>query len=1762
MLSKVQNLMLFSAEPASYMEAQPKATHIPNSSSHLTQEENWSALTEGLSQLNNQVDLGGEVREEKTDLLMHFVSNLKYEEPSDGVPAGALASDGYLSISTPVTVESVIEGANAEERNRLEEALAAAIRAGNDTLDDGYTVKSDRINLPCVRTRGHLVRSGQPGAWNMSCLYDFNSAPLNQVQTNLPVSHNSIEINVDNENAPIVNPKTPPFPMLTDSPYLLNNTGTRLLNLRSKRSSDFTISWGDEYEQEVWEDRAVNSKLFRWMTNPHARTYLGPNDEGSGYYIGDNHSRNGFYRNHEVERMVAAVLFNFENLPIRIPVGLKLDKIKSIIKDFQPPSYPEGEYTIKLSPQLGPVRDKISASIAYLNNRLEILDPITRISNLTQPQADYLQFRRMLVHEEHITDLEEALTYYGVAYIQPPGLELFNTTFLYVSTVHLDSSLRYIAINSEINYDEHEYSKPIRDAYKKMLIDLHTTFFTLKDRVIKPGIKIGQKKYYTKYLRKLRVTSNYHLIPESEEKVILRKALNFESYKMGLLALDETLCLIADSCCEARAQLNKILKRNKVDREVCHIYNKFSYAEALAYPSVYSEPLFQEGCTQLLYGAQDGTEEEEEFALFDEAEEAEGEELFEVVNPVETNNSTSLLEDTNNHHRTKRFSFFRLASRGWRRVKVMVNWKNKYPKINSGYKSNYSKNRIATARSKIRSWYASSITRAKNGKLARTSKNPAASGSGFSNWVLKNIKGKKKRCRRSDTRMCGLSGTPSTSRANVGVSMTPDVSMRTAQFLDAKVKGGSAANLRHYSDKITRSMEINRDVSRHQLRDIPRGDRTPMPNVDGLYTTVDRIPHPSQIRGRPASTNCHDYTTNWPGEAMCGTINQFSKSDWLKAKRATSGTSIDSFGSVLNSEDIWATKRFKFDAKRLRDRSFKNRRDTTAQDRWERRLNARKVPKRARYQYQSEISMGNYERPFLTAKKRPLKYKATLKEDMAISDPFRAKSDYVFYEGSVKRVPSSKSVTSSGTKPKKRIKSDNSKSSSGYAGSDKMDISETPGSNTRKQSLAEGDASVDQLAESFGKMDINKGPSRTSSPTRNSNKMDVDSTPAKSGTNTPNVGEVPMDTSPPAVRSRSQPVGTRIHSTDGQLSASSSSSSMDVDRVPPLNHDSRSPSIRTMNPESSWHDNGLNVESINQPRGHQGSAMQQSGSNFRTQSGSSRSIQPLSANQMDTPLKNTRDINQSPSRSLPDQGTDTIGRQSNVGGINSANGQKATSLPDDLNKVSRADGTGPSSIDSLRPARTPSMETLSSAGRGPAPTPAPRSIRPNAGGSPTPPTPAPRKRPSGNEVDLPLDANGVEAFTKMTPLQRFKKIAKNTAVYGGGSLFSTMMAVEMAMGMHSMATNMGLEKDSFELQKETFEHTKKMDAKRMALDQEQHYQTTVTNLLAMLTQNGTTSVEEASKMVVKFANAAGFQLKNGTGLYHEQLRQAFSEALASEIALAKSTGNAQAVTHARMAGIIKAIDLMANTPDEYKEQLRRDLQPLITAIHTELLDQPNFGSLDYEGNSTATAQIEFKLVKFKNVDAWFDYLDELEEIFTDGITTTDGNFLEQDFGRLFNLAFQTADDSDSFFEYKKDKYDIDKEKIKATLRAIYDDIRIDTMQKLKDKINSVIKEIHEMLIENFPNFEPDLMIFRNQLYKDCVHMSNQCIRNVSTMATGMVSNKLKSFLEAVDFTVQERGSARYDLRLTLTLKTLLKERNIWSNPVNPVVDPTPKSLFP
>ena len=1732
-LGKVQIFICFLAEPTNHVETHPEPVQVVNSSSLVTQKETWSGLIKSLSQLNNQVDVEGGVYDEKTAALSRFVGSREYEEPNDNVPDGALASQGYANIDTPVTVEAVIEGADQKERHRLEETLAAAIRTGNKTLDDDYFVDSKRINIPCVRTRGHLVRSGQPEAANMSCLYDSNVLPLNQVQTSLPVSTNSSEINLNDVfNA---NPQTLPLPQLIDSPYVLNNTGTRL-NSRYKRDNDLTISWGDKFRQQLWEDRAINSKLFTWMTNPHAKTHLSPNHDNSGYYIGDNRSRNLFWLNHEVERMVASILFQFGNLPMRIPVGLRLEKIKNMIKEYQPSSYPEGEYTLKLSPQLEPMRNKVATSIAYLNNRLEILDPITRISNLTQPQADHLQFRRMIVHEEHIIDLEEALTYYGVAFIQPPGLELFNSTFLYVSTLHLDNSLRYIAIYSEVNYDEHEYNKQLREAYKRMLIDLHSHFFNLKDRVIKPGIKMGQKKYYTKYLRKLRVTSNYELIPESEEKVILKKALNFQSYMLGLLALDETLCLIADSCCEIRAQLNKAFGSNRVGRKVCEIYNKFTYNEVLAYPFIYSDPLFQDGCTQLLYGTQDGADEEEEIALFDEAEESEEEELFEVVNPSETSNSTGLVDDTNDHHRMKRFSMFKIASRGWRRVKVMVNWKNKYPKIESGYRTNYSKNRIKAARRKIKSWFGTSITGTKNGKLARTSKNPAASGSSFSNWIVKNIKNHR-RCKRSDTRMCNLPGPSGTSGASVGISMTPDVSMRTARFLDAKVRGGSAANLRHYSGEVTRSLEINRDVSRHQLRDIPRGDRTPMPNVDGLFTTIDRIPPPSELRGRPFSTNIHDLTTNWSGEAMCSTIKQFPRSDWMEAKRAASGTSIDSFGSVLNSEDIWAKKRYKFEAKRIRDRSFKNRQGTNAQDRWNRRVDSRKIPKRARYQYKSEISPSNYERHILTAKKRPLKYKTTFKEDIAISDPFRPKSDYVFYKGTVKEVP-----RSTGTKHKKRPGSNNSQSSSGVTGSDAMDTSGTPKSNSRRQSPTRSDANVDNLEESFKKMDIN-------------NDMDIDSTSVKSRPSSPK-GESPMDTDPPPVRSRSQPIGSKIHSSD---------TSMDVDphNVPPFPSDSRSPSIQTLNPDASWHDNGLNLGNFNQARGHQGSAMQQSGSTFRAQSGYSRPVQPSNSNQMGTSVgspfvKRSEQL----SRSVSTQNVNSAGKQGSLGETNLAN-QKATSLPNDLNKVSRADETGPSSIDSLRPARTPSQETLStgssrSGGKIP-PTPASRRSKTGGNSSPTPPTPAPRKRPTNNEVDLPLNSQDVETFIKYTPLQRFKKVAKNTAVYGGGSLFSTMMAVEMGMSMHSQATNMGLEKSSYELQKETFEHTKKMDERRLALDQEQHYQTTVTNLLAMLTQNGTQGVDEATKMVVKFANAAGFKLKNGTSLYYEQLRQAFKESLASEIALAKSSGSPQAVIYARMAGILKIIDLMANTPDEYKERLRQDLQPLLTTVHAELLDQPNFGSLDYEKNGT----VEYELVKFKDEEAWFDYLDQFEEIFIEGVSTADGSFLEQDFNRLFNLAFQTADDfsDDSFFEYKKANYKINKEKIKTTLRAIYDDINIDTLKKLRDKINSVVKEVHEMLTENFPGFEPDLNIFRNQLHEDCLHLSRQCIRKVSTMATHTVSDKLKAFLEHMDFTILERGSKQYERRLVISIKILLKERNIWQNPVNPEVETTPKSLF-
>ena len=146
-------------------------------------------------------------------------------------------------------------------------------------------------------------------------------------------------------------------------------------------------------------------------------------------------------------------------------------------------------------------------------------------------------------------------------------------------------------------------------------------------------------------------------------------------------------------------------------------------------------------------------------------------------------------------------------------------------------------------------------------------------------------------------------------------------------------------------------------------------------------------------------------------------------------------------------------------------------------------------------------------------------------------------------------------------------------------------------------------------------------------------------------------------------------------------------------------------------------------------------------------------------------------------------------------------------------------------------------------------------------------------------------------------------------------------------------------------------------------------------------------------------------------------------------------------------------------------------------------------------------------------------------------------------------------------KYLEPKLKLNKEKIKTTLRAIYDDINIDTLKKLRDKINSVVKEVHEMLTENFPGFEPDLNIFRNQLHEDCLHLSRQCIRKVSTMATHTVSDKLKAFLEHMDFTILERGSKQYERRLVISIKILLKERNIWQNPVNPEVETTPKSLF-
>ena len=85
-----------------------------------------------------------------------------------------------------------------------------------------------------------------------------------------------------------------------------------------------------------------------------------------------------------------------------------------------------------------------------------------------------------------------------------------------------------------------------------------------------------------------------------------------------------------------------------------------------------------------------------------------------------------------------------------------------------------------------------------------------------------------------------------------------------------------------------------------------------------------------------------------------------------------------------------------------------------------------------------------------------------------------------------------------------------------------------------------------------------------------------------------------MEVDPPRSWSRTDPIGSVTHNHAG--GSPSGSLVMEVDGVPSLPSKSRSPSIKTLNPEESYFNNGVKTPpETTLTRGHQGSAMQSSG---------------------------------------------------------------------------------------------------------------------------------------------------------------------------------------------------------------------------------------------------------------------------------------------------------------------------------------------------------------------------------------------------------------------------------------------------------------------------------------------------------------------------------------------------------------------------------------
>ena len=207
---------------------------------------------------------------------------------------------------------------------------------------------------------------------------------------------------------------------------------------------------------------------------------------------------------------------------------------------------------------------------------------------------------------------------------------------------------------------------------------------------------------------------------------------------------------------------------------------------------------------------------------------------------------------------------------------------------------------------------------------------------------------------------------------------------------------------------------------------------------------------------------------------------------------------------------------------------------------------------------------------------------------------------------------------------------------------------------------------------------------------------------------------------------------------------------------------------------------------------------------------------------------------------------------------------------------------------------------------------------------------------------------------------------------------------------------------------------------------------------------------------------------------------------------------------------------------------------------------------------------DYTMKRFTNWDLFMDYINDLEEALGEGIQTDNVLFSTEDFSRLFNLAFQLAEKFiDTDFKYGGVYYEIDKEPIWNTFKAVVDDRNVNTLAKLKDKLNAMVEDLHRALIENHPSFESDLDAFRQQLHVDCTIKTGMlCVPTIITMATYMVSDELKGLLEHLDFTRLERQSRQYDEKAVLTLKTLLKEKNIWSNPADPHKPSKPDSHFP